>query len=165
MLYYTGIGSRETPPPILELIKQVSHELNVAGYILRSGGARGADTAFECAATNKEIFLPWFGFNGSLSEFKQPKPEAYKMASLIHPAWSHLRDSVKALHARNVHQILGWDLATPSQFVICWTKDGANGTTIPVTQSTGGTGTAITLASSLGIDVINLRNFNDESND
>lgn len=67
MIKYAGIGSRETPPEVIDVMKDfayaVAHEA-----ILRSGGAPGADTAFEYGAKfaggQREIYLPWSGFNG-----------------------------------------------------------------------------------------------------
>ena len=47
------------------------------------------------------------------------------------------------------------DLNTPSEFVICWTPDGSEGTT---TRETGGTGQAIRMAKKRGIKVMNLAN-------
>jgi len=46
-------------------------------------------------------------------------------------------DYAKKLHGRNVKQVLGDDLKTPSDFLLCWTKEG---------KDVGGTRTAIVLA-------------------
>jgi predicted Rossmann fold nucleotide-binding protein DprA/Smf involved in DNA uptake len=45
--YYAGIGSRETPLPLKTTISYIANYLNSQGYILRSGGAPGADNMFE----------------------------------------------------------------------------------------------------------------------
>ena len=47
--YYTGIGSRKTPENILKKFKDIATFLETKQYILRSGGAEGADSAFESA--------------------------------------------------------------------------------------------------------------------
>lgn len=47
MKTYTGIGSRETPYEIQDLMKRIAFKLAENGWLLRSGGAEGADTAFE----------------------------------------------------------------------------------------------------------------------
>ncbi|CAN7781972.1 hypothetical protein LJR175_008182 [Variovorax sp. LjRoot175] len=60
----------------------------------------------------------------------------------------------RALHA-NVHQLLGHSLDEPSDFVLCWTADGAQ-SAADVNSKTGGTGTAIRLASQRGVPVFNL---------
>lgn len=49
---YTGIGSRETPPDILELMTKIARFMFKQGFTLRSGGADGADSAFEAGAEN-----------------------------------------------------------------------------------------------------------------
>ena len=160
---YAGIGSRQTPLKVIEIMEKLGYSLALRGYTLRSGAAKGADSAFEggcrVAKGSKEIWLPWPGY---VSEYDQvfpqyPTEEHYTLASTLHPAWPYLKQGVRALHARNTGQILGQDLNTPVQFVICYTDDGVEDAE-NVTKSTGGTGTAIKLASLRGIPVINLRN-------
>ena len=175
--YFTGIGSRSTPISVVNAMSDISMELYFHGYILRSGGANGADTAFEAGvieALNRlhvppsetqhflnidtEIFLPWKGFNGNSSKLFQISDDALSLASTIHPVWNSLKEPVKRLHARNCYQVLGADLQTPSEFLICWTQDGAM-SKYTVDSNTGGTGTAIVLASNNNIPVFNLSNL------
>lgn len=147
MIYYTGIGSRQTPEEVLEEFTATSKwlENKFNGNItLRSGGADGADTAFEMGAINKEIFLPWKGFNNNNSELYNILPKAFEIAENIHPAWHKCSQGARKLHARNIHQILGRDLKTFSRFVICYTPNGS---------SSGGTGQAIRLAKQLNIPI------------
>ena len=156
-MYYTGIGSRETPQSVLDFIDKIALKLQSMGYILRSGGADGADLAFEWNVSQKEVYLPWRGFNNNQSMLYSPSAEAFDIASPHHPAWNKLPQAVKKLMARNAHQVLGQDLSTPSQFVLCWTPDACVNSA-GRSRKTGGTGLAISLASSLGIDVHNLAN-------
>jgi len=146
---YAGIGARKTPQHILEEMSGVAFGLAVLGWTLRSGGAIGADTAFEhgCddASGKKEIFYA-----------KDATKEALEIASKIHPKWYSLTPYAKKLQARNCFQILGKELNSPASFVLCWTPDGANGTTIPTSGESGGTGQAIRLASYHFIPVINM---------
>lgn len=154
-LAYAGIGSRKAPSAELARMTQAAKRLAGMGYTLRSGAAPGADSAFEAGAgTKKEIFLPWRGFNGSTSRFVEPTREAVEVAACLHPAWDKLSPSVRKLMARNSHQILGVDLGTPVDFVVCWTDCGAE-SEAERTQATGGTGQAIALASRWGIPVFN----------
>lgn len=144
MKLYTGIGSRETPAQVLNLMTFWAVQLNTAGYALRSGAARGADEAFEKGAGNaKEIYLPWLSFNNH-SSGQVYTDAAYEMASHYHPAWQTCNYAARKLHARNCHQILGLDLETPSEFVLCYTKAG---------KRTGGTGQALRIASDYGIPI------------
>lgn len=148
-LYYTGVGSRSTPSSIMALMSHTASVLENHGYTLRSGGAPGADYAFEEGVVhdcNKEIWVPWIGFNSNNST-NIPSARAYDIASTVHPAWDRLKESHRLLHARNIHQVLGADLNTPSSFLICWTENA---------DVKGGTATAIRLAHRYNIPVINI---------
>jgi hypothetical protein len=152
---YAGIGSRNAPADQLQRMTRAAQRLAAMGYTLRSGGANGADKAFEAGAgERKEIYLPWAGFNGSTSSFVSPSRDAMDVAAAVHPAWSRLSSAAQKLQARNSHQILGDDLRTPCDFVVCWTPDGAE-TERERTVATGGTGQAIALASRWGVPVFN----------
>lgn len=152
---YAGIGSRKAPLAQLERMTRAARRLAAMGYTLRSGAADGADLAFEAGAgEKKEIFLPWKEFNGSTSSFVSPSRDAMDVAAAVHPAWSRLSPAAQKLQARNSHQILGEDLRTPCDFVICWTPDGAE-TEKERAAATGGTGQAIALASRWGVPVFN----------
>lgn len=157
MKYYTGIGSRNTPEDIGSLMEDIAKMLDQKGYTLRSGGANGADTFFEQGAKHKDIFLPWKGFNGNQSQlYANSDNQATLLAEKHHPVWDKLPRPVRKLMERNVYQILGRDLKTPTSFVVCWTPDGCqSGKTR--TWKTGGTGLAISLASSMDIPVFNLQ--------
>lgn len=154
MKYYAGIGSRNTPKDILELMTKVAAKLEKAGWTLRSGGAVGADKAFEKGVRlkkNKEIYLA----TGNISQ------EAWDSVNEFHPYPQALKPYPRALMARNYHQITGKDNnAKKSKFVICWTPDGCKSHT-ERTIKTGGTGQAISIASSLGVEIYNLANPED----
>ena len=158
MFYYTGIGSRQTPDKILSLMEQLGSYLGQMGYNLRSGGANGADSAFEkgCIAVNgrKEIFLPWPGFRGKSGEdylnLNLNSSEAIKIAALCHPRWATLREGDKLLHARNVHQVLGRDLQSPSQFILFWSRSNGDGDYV------GGTSQAIRVAARCNVPYFDL---------
>jgi hypothetical protein len=141
MITYTGVGSRKTPIVICEWMTQIASWLAQRDMILRSGGAQGADLAFEkgcdLVGGSKQIFLPVTGV---------PR-EAFDIASKIHPNWNACDNYARMCHARNVQQVLGDDLHSPSQFVICWTQDG---------KATGGTRTAIMLAVKNNIRLYNI---------
>lgn len=127
---------------------RIAQRLRVRGFVLRSGGAPGADQAFAAGAgQDAEIFLPWPGFEGQESTFCQPTTAAYELAAKHHPAWEQLSAVGRCLQARNSHQVLGWGLDDPVAFVVCWTRSGLG---------TGGTGQAIRIAREAGIQVFDL---------
>lgn len=152
MATYAGIGSRETPWQVCDLMEQLAQRLACDGYTLRSGAAKGADEAFGLGAKSLELFLPWDGYNCS-GGYPEPKPEAYELSAIYHPNWGACSAGARALHARNAHIVFGWNLDDPVEFVLCWTRDGAVSET---TSKTGGTGQAIRIASAFGIPVFNL---------
>ena len=146
--YYTGVGSRETPQEIGDVILKISIKLEELGFILRSGGAQGADTYFAEKVKNKEIFIPWKSF-GEGKVLKETD-FAHNLLKEIHPAYDKLTQGALKLHLRNVNQVLGEDLNTPSDFLICWAKTDKQG--IP----TGGTRTAWMIAKKYNIPCFNL---------
>lgn len=163
----TGVGSRETPKPILDLIRKVSKKLILSGYTLRSGGADGADTAFyegwldaykeDEDVPEAEIYLPWGGFNNHKTGKnylvvydKEVISQAEELVNEIHPAASKLSRGAKALHTRNCFQVLGRDLSTPSTLFLCYAKVDSKG------NPSGGTRTAIKLAEKYNLKVTNL---------
>jgi len=147
MKYYTGVGSRKVPSVTARFMRELAVRLNRLGYILRSGGAEGADSAFEVGAGEKKEI--WRADDAT--------QEAMDIAARYHGAWHLCSDYAKKLHGRNAFQVLGRDLITPSEFVICWTPDGIT-SHADRTIKTGGTGTAISIASEHGIPVYNLNN-------
>lgn len=176
-IYYTLIGSRETPPDIMQLMVKFADKACSFGYVGRSGGAGGADTCLEdgvkvfqskvnLAPTSgsefMEIYLPWRDFNGrdSLSSgyytlpWLHNKCEAEGIASEVHPAWDKCSQGVKKLHTRNIYQLLGQDLKTASRFVLCWAKPKDKDRKTDHVQ--GGTGTAVKLGIDNGVEIINL---------
>lgn len=158
MKYYAGIGSRETPPDICQLFTLIAARMEANGYTLRSGGANGADIAFEKGVntgTNKEIFLPWKGFNGSPSLLFSPSKDAFEMAAIYHPAWNRLSDAALKMMARNCHQVLGLNLNSPVDIVICWTPNGSG---------SGGTGQAIRIANAYNIPVVDFGKGSNKDN-
>ncbi len=153
--YYSGIGARAAPPEVLSLMTRAAFALTKRGYVLRSGHASGADSAFERGAGDAaQIFLPGPGWRGSESVFHPAAlgdelwGRARAIAAAHHPAFAGLSSFVQALHTRNVFQVLGLALDSPSEFVLCWTADG---------EASGGTGQALRIAATHGVPVYNLQ--------
>lgn len=143
---YAGIGSRQTPPDILQVMKSLAEELEELGYTVNTGDAAGADKAFRDNTKKKTVFNP-----------KQATTRTLAIGKEIHPAWDRLEDYGKKLQARNTNQIFGAKLDTPVDFILAWTQDGLEDYNMRTIKS-GGTGQAIDMASRKGIPVINLAN-------
>jgi hypothetical protein len=157
---YAGIGSRMAPYAVQTQCSDLAQALSEIGWTLRSGGAKGADVAFEAPLldTQKEIFLPWPGFSSlhrkaaSTDKLIAENPQFVRCLEITrahHPTPSKLGENSMLLHSRNACQVMGWDLspASYSKFVVCWTSDG---------KASGGTGQAIRIAKALNIPVVNL---------
>lgn len=169
-MIYAGIGSRETPPSVLEFMERCAREWAQKGWTLRSGGAKGADGAFEKGAIDGggdggiEIFYTdryRIGYSENHDEDRfakigqsnvdtySPKlwRKAMEIAEEYHPNWGACRPFARALHARNSFIILGERLNDPVDLVICWTKGGA---------MKGGTAQGLRIAKDYGIPIANL---------
>ena len=157
---YAGIGARTTPPEYQQYMKLAAQQLRENNLILRSGGASGADSAFEEGAgpnnhhffRRKEIYLPWSGFNrhsddGVIWPNAKSVQKANEISRVHHPYWEKLSGTVKSLMARNTFQILGQNLDDPALFVLCWTDGG---------KGHGGTGQAIRIAKTYKIPVFDM---------
>lgn len=161
--YFAGIGSRKTPESYIPLIEKISEKLISLNYVLRSGGASGADSFWENAydkfGGKKEIYLPWKNFNNNSSELYHISEQALETAEYYHPNWSSLTNAAKKLHARNTYQVLGDDSGRYktngwhfSDMVICYTPDG---------KDSGGTGQALRIARQFGVPVYNLYQYSE----
>jgi hypothetical protein len=133
---YAGIGSRETPGRALEYMTYLACRLESGGYDLRSGGAKGADQAFETGTARVEVF-----------DSNDATTESIAMASQYHPAWNRCSAYAQRLHGRNCMIILGRHLNTPVDFVVCWADPQ---------KKRGGTRLGMRVAEDHGIDVFNL---------
>ena len=144
---YAGVGSRKTPSGILIIMTAIAIKMANYGYFLYSGGAEGADKAFEAGAGNKKRI---FYANNATQQ-------AMDIASQFHPKWQACSAYARKLHGRNAFQILGPELNHKVAYCICWTPDGAQ-SHAERSIKTGGTGTAISIADHFGVPVINLAN-------
>jgi hypothetical protein len=167
MNFYTGIGSRETPDDILKKIIIIAGLLESEGWILRSGGAAGADSAFEDGVVNKSnnvIYLPWSGFSktnnigNKIITNRDTLLKAEEIAKNFHGGSNNpvIWNKIKKLMIRNVFQVLGEDLQKPSKFVLCWAQSSKFDDNNMIKDVKGGTGMAVRLAHSLKIPVYNL---------
>jgi len=168
---YTGIGSRQTPDTVCDDMRVIAAKLADAGWLLRSGGAPGADSAWADGAKARQtppgavafgrpdpqgrtgkapvIILPHEGFNNQAGIVlpKNILADAEPIAASFHPNWSACNAFARKAHSRNVPQVLGPDLATPSTVVLAWTPDAA---------TVGGTATALRIATFCRIPILNL---------
>lgn len=163
-MIYTGVGSRKTPEDVMKYMTKVAKRMAELGWTLRTGGAIGADQAFLDGALEAggkvELFLPWTmfqdhhkkGYSKNISLIDYPSTEA-RDELRKHVDERHFRNLQKgsgmALHSRNVHQVMGYNLAELSDLVLCWTP-------LAGPWPTGGTATAIKIGRYYKVPTYNL---------
>ena len=156
----TGIGSRKCPQSICELFTELGQEIKERGWYVRSGHAPGSDYAFELGAKkNCIVYLPWDGFNKEQPILGVPRinPLRDDVLEIVYkhePYAKDLSNGVKLIKSRNIFQVLGEDLKSLSDLVICWTEEGVE---------EGGTALAIKIARANNIAVINVGDPNTSS--
>ena len=178
---YTGVGSRETPPDVLILMRRIGYVMAMKGISLRTGEADGADSAFYKGVVDaydlhrvkfeNEVFVAGPPksfhyvndvvdiFNGaSAFDASIPLEKFRETAVRIRGSWDDLSYFGAKCHIRNVAQVLGANGNSPSRGLICWAKPV---NTIKVTDSkmryvVGGTNTAYCTAILHNIPVYNL---------
>lgn len=160
MQYYSGIGGRTVTEEIVTKMTSIGKILAKKGMILRTGNCKGSDHAFQAGANEIDpslvhLYIPYKNYEknsvieGNHKIWKSPAyiEKIYSIAENHHPNWESCSDMAKKFHARNVMIVLGEDLKTPSQFVICWTWNG---------EKVGGTAMGISVAETYKIPVYNL---------
>lgn len=153
-----GIGSRSMKdnPSASALFRKIFNAFDSLNsdnmkIILRSGGAEGADSIAEHSFSGeKQIILPWKGFNGKhVGEIiYSDDKEASVLVDQTHPVPERLSQGARKCLERDVWQILG----PPNQqrkktdIVICWIEPGR----------TGGTAFTRDVAERFGVPVFNV---------
>lgn len=173
------VGSRKAPREALTTFRILGSLIASKGGLVATGHAEGIDWAAERGvmdacdteqlADHMLIVLPNQNFmadkhfdrrNPNRAGFfvpsEQASPDVYARATDIARSvmdkahWGNLTDSHKALHTRNVFQVLGRDLLSPVDAVFSW---------CPVTKSgnfKGGTRTALEIAKTMDIPYLNM---------
>lgn len=155
-MIYAGIGSRETPKDILDLMYLIGYFMALEGHECATGACIGPDQAFANGAIAAggivHINLPWWSYEQawvkslpqnkvSIRVINDTDVAAYQSVDTFHPAPQRLKQSVRKLHARN------YLILQTTQKVICYTNKGL---------VTGGTGQGIRIAKQFGQIIHNL---------
>ena len=134
------IGNRYgVPESIIKYLEDIGYYLGASGFTLQSGGALGCDQAGERGFDKG-------GHPKIIRKAKHATPEAIALASQFHESWNSCSDYVRQLHGRNSMIILGDDLKSPVEFVLCYATS----------EIKGGTALGIKIARDNGVPVFNL---------
>ena len=154
-LIYAGIGPRDTPDNIVNIMLTLGRNMAERGHTLRSGASGNADIAFErgCDGANgeKEIYLPWPGFgrrHGLDKGIKGwPSRAAQDFAAEMHPAWDKCDRDARLFLSRNMNILRGWHFEKHCDLLITWQHEG---------KTSGGTLFTVNVAKALKIPVFDL---------
>jgi hypothetical protein len=171
---YAGIGSRETPEDVLNLMTEAAKYLESLGYTLNTGKtfiARPSnDPKYQKQYEERLAFSK--KNNGKVGLDEEGADRAFSLGTTkknlfgvnapvgkkeltvmeeIHPAPDKLTEGAKKLMARNTNQIFGENLDTPVDFVLFYAKETSN----PL-RVAGGTGQAVEMARRKRIPTINM---------
>jgi len=161
MLAYAGIGSRDITEREKTDIFFAAATLRARGWLVYSGNADGSDVTFQRGSENNcVVFLPWRTFNEDVYDCGAAKAcfiagdstEGIASISYYHPQAARIMDKqgVRALMARNYHQVMGFGDYPQVRFVLCCATPNGKGVE-------GGTGQAVRIARDKGIPVLNIR--------
>ena len=158
-MFYTGIGSRETPNRVCMLMSRFAM---LQWRKPRSGGAIQADESQEVVPL--ELYLPRRGWRGKEGIWQYTQEQLLFADTIWQEAFpcdTKISTWTCDYFRRNVWQIMGLCASVKeaifSDFVICWTPDGALSINDYRLGVTGGTGIAINIASIYGVPVYNLQ--------
>ena len=153
-MYYAGIGSRKTPQACLDFMTKIGRVCTKKDLTLRSGGAIGADQAFErgcdLESGQKEIWTP-------KSQHIVEHEWAIEKAKAV--CWEYplhkMKPYTRSLIIRNMYQIFGDDEENlkPVKFVVFYCV----GDPLMRGKESGGTRYTVRAAHNYNIPHFNLR--------
>lgn len=127
----TIIGSRQIPEWAYNALREAASYCRSQDIYVRSGGAKGADTAAqEGALEHCIVYEPWAGFSGPGPHKKivpEFSPQLLALARKFHPAPHKLTPVALKLMARNGCQVLGLNLDSPTKGILYYAPE-YNGT-------------------------------------
>jgi len=147
---YAGIGPRETPAPIADMMFLIAMNLAQRGLTLRSGGAHQKPNSAPNTKSADLVFEAGCDAVGGAKVIRTPTiwQPALDHAARYHPAWDKLDlYKHKQYHARNSLIIMGDTLDDPVNFVVTYTPGG---------ELVGGTAQGLRIAYAHSIPVFNL---------
>lgn len=147
---FTGVGARTIPSNIFKILYDIGVNLMADDWICRTGTADGSDMAFRESYMDRPLHLEVYAPGDILNNKFGNADLAKSIVKNYHPYYDRIQCAFsQALLARNIYQVLGSDLNTPSEIVFCYTDNGL---------IQGGSAIAIRIAQHYGIPIVNLGN-------
>lgn len=125
---FAACGEWELPEDVMAELTAIAEELLQEKYIMRLDGNPGACEAFLNACEyeeDMELYIPWENFNDHETGHHKVTAGALEQAFLHHPDWTQVGDEDARLEiGRYSYLILGKDLKSPCDFLICYSDQG-----------------------------------------
>ena len=172
---YAGIGTRgnkgKLPKGVKEKLAKIAKSLEKQGLTLRTGEGVGSDAAFKNAvkdSSKRKVYTKYHAAKNTWGEGKTSTgPQAFKIMVHTLPdvndhvvlkngklkvknSGNDVKTTTKQLYARNCFQILGGNLKSPVDFIVCYSPLDEDGNPTP------GTRYSLYLAKLMNIPVFNL---------
>lgn len=148
-------GDKDTPPDVLNKVKEIAKFLESIGYTIRVGGDGPFEEAAEMAVNKKELLLPWKDFNNKTSATTYSIDRAHHIAKLFHSAYENMKKGIQGILAKNARLIMGQKMMSPATLLVTWTPDGVEDAR-HVTVQSGFSGHPVKIASAARVPVFNL---------
>jgi len=117
----------DIPAEAVANITKVVKALISNGYTFRYTGSSKSmlhNQLCQLEGAKVEYYLPWKGFNKTVTNPIMANPTGYKVAMGIHGKYMKLPNAVRAIIAKDVNAVLGEEATNPVDFVVAWTTCG-----------------------------------------
>lgn len=153
MKYATIVSDEYVSERYIVRIQEIVQTLNKKEYTIRIQDFKGTKEIISFA-NNKEVYsFQGGGKYKSINPFKlKTDYSARRIAAKFTNSWGYLNQIMRRVYTLNVFLLLGKELDTPSELLICSTPDGSISNTTGVLKHT------IDVATSCGIKVYDVKN-------
>ena len=152
-IYYTIAGDY-APAGFNKLFYNISSYFAKKDMVLRTSGSKGIGSdAIKGCDDNQgqyDAFVPWDGYNKIPICYELTK-EAFDIAEAFNGKYSTMSQTNRKILAAMSYQVLGDDLISPSDFVICYSNRGKG--------KGGNVGHLIKIAKAYGVPIFDIGKY------
>ena len=159
---FTIFTTDNVPSDINEKFYKIAKSLLDKGYIFRYNGDSNNELFKKIIMykpNNIEIYLPWKKFNKDVSAtLNKPYDQAFHHAAHYHKGYKKLPPVARFFLARDIHCILGKNLKSPINMLLCYSPDGVETRDKIEFKTTGNVSFPISVCHDINIPIFNLKN-------
>ena len=121
---YVMLANRDIPAKGIEAMQSLAAELEKLDFTLRIRGVGEFEKVLEEAIKNKEMHLPWKGFDEKDSPFAWTPENAKLIAAHLFSGFSDQKPVFQSFMACIVKTMMGKNLVAPAMFAVIYSADG-----------------------------------------